>query len=73
MDAGTNALDILTDRVYPTELGFIIDRGKGLDERRKDKEAFVGRRLWEWVFGEGTEFGGFFPSLPSSLYWRKRK
>ena len=49
MDAGTNALDILTGRTYPLKLGFVgvvnrsqqdINDDLGLDEARKKEEEF---------------------------------
>ncbi|BGP31553.1 Dynamin-related GTPase protein [Rhodotorula toruloides] len=49
MDAGTNALDILTGRVYPLKLGFIgvvgrsqqdINAGKPMDEQIRTEEEF---------------------------------
>ncbi|BGP24158.1 dynamin GTPase [Rhodotorula toruloides] len=49
MDAGTNALDILTGRVYPLKLGFIgvvgrsqqdINAGKHMDEQIRTEEEF---------------------------------
>ncbi|KZT07176.1 dynamin protein dnm1 [Laetiporus sulphureus 93-53] len=49
MDAGTNALDILTGRVYPLKLGFIgvvcrsqqdINSGKGLDDALESEAEF---------------------------------
>jgi dynamin 1-like protein len=49
MDAGTNALDILTGRVYPLKLGFIgvvnrsqqdINVGKELSQARESEEEF---------------------------------
>lgn len=49
MDAGTNALDILTGRVYPLKLGFIgvvgrsqqdINAQKPMDEQARTEEEF---------------------------------
>ena len=49
MDAGTNALDILTGRVYPLKLGFIgvvgrsqqdINAEKPMDEQMRTEEEF---------------------------------
>jgi dynamin 1-like protein len=49
MDAGTNALDILTGRVYPLKLGFIgvvgrsqqdINAAKPMDEQLRTEEEF---------------------------------
>jgi dynamin 1-like protein len=49
MDAGTNALDILTGRVYPLKLGFIgvvnrsqrdIDVEKSMDDARESEAEF---------------------------------
>ncbi|GAA5866787.1 hypothetical protein JCM8547_003564 [Rhodosporidiobolus lusitaniae] len=49
MDAGTNALDILTGRVYPLKLGFIgvvgrsqadINAGKEMKSQERDEEEF---------------------------------
>ena len=49
MDAGTNALDILTGRVYPLKLGFIgvvnrsqqdIISNKGMDDARESESEF---------------------------------
>ena len=49
MDAGTNALDILTGRVYPLKLGFIgvvnrsqqdINSEKSMKDARESEEEF---------------------------------
>jgi len=64
MDAGTNALDILTGRIYPFKLGFIFIFNRSQQDINSKKEDPLGRDLKSAnAFAQGKKRK---PSKPAS-------